>query len=37
MMRATRRNEKILVFVSRFTIKICFYEAILDYNHDIKE
>ena len=29
VMRVTRRNEKILVFVSRFSIKICFYEAIL--------
>ena len=30
VMRVTRRYEKILVFVSRFSIKICFYEAILD-------
>ena len=30
VMRVTRRNEKILVFVSRFNIKVCFYEAILD-------
>ena len=30
VIRVTRRNEKILVFVSRFSIKICFYEAILN-------
>ena len=30
VMRVARRNEKILVFVSRFSIKIRFYKAILD-------